>query len=506
MKFNGMTVREMLNLPILKDATLVSGAGGLDRIVRYIDIMEIPDIEGWLREGELILTTGYSIRHDPGLLTKLVEHLANAGAAGVALKPERFIHYIPQAMIDMGNRHNIPIIQLPDGIPYVDITYPVMELILDKQGALLRRSEEIYKTLTSLVLNNSGIQAVADNVAELLRSPIRVVNRAGDVLVASPPGSQEQEQPPASDARQWDITVDKQTAGKLIVEKQQLDALELVCIEQARLVFALELMRRKIADDTETRLRGNFFEELLMGLPLSIQDVENKGRQLGLAPEWTWEIAMIEGERSYFEEHAAFMGKINELISRESRNRQVRSHVLRQGDRLLLLLSSPRTDDREWSESIKRFVRSWSHVRTGFGTKYPLWEIQRSYVEAKKAVMIGSRLDKIQRFFRYDEVELFSLLLDSSDYVNFDSLVEKHLGKLLEYDQENGTDLMVTLYHYLAEGGSLIEAANRLYIHRNSVKYRLDRIKDIADIDLDGMQKRLTYYLCTAFHLLKNKG
>ncbi|MFK9092528.1 metallophosphoesterase family protein [Bacillus salipaludis] len=54
----------------------------------------------------------------------------------------------------------------------------------------------------------------------------------------------------------------------IIVDKKELGELDIVCIEQARLIFALELMRRKTALDTEKRLRGNFIDDLFSGLPL----------------------------------------------------------------------------------------------------------------------------------------------------------------------------------------------------------------------------------------------
>ncbi|MFE5319000.1 PucR family transcriptional regulator [Paenibacillus sp. NPDC056579] len=503
MNFNGVTVREMLQLPIMRDALLISGEKGLDRIVRYIDIMEVPDIQGWLREGEMILTTGYSMRHDPSLFPKLVEHLARVGAAGVAVKPERFIAGIPQEMIDKGNEYDIPVIQLPVGIPYIDITHSIMERILDKQAVILRRSEEVYKTLTNLVLNNSGLQVVADNVAELLQSPIRVLDRSGEVLISSPRDAVNET---AARELRWNIIVDNQVVGELVVARERLDELELVCVEQARLVFSLEIMRRKIAHDTETRLRGSFFEELLMGLPLTLQEIETRGRQLGLLPEWSWEIAMIEGEASHLEEQAPFMQKLQELILQQSGNRKTRSHVIRQGERIILILSGHGTSSKDWTSVLSRFVRSWSQIRIGFGTVTPLKDIQRSCIEAKKALLIGTRLNRERTIHIYKELELFSLLLDCSEYVTFDSLVDSHIGKLTAYDQENGTDLLTTLYYYLESGGSLIETANRLYIHRNSVKYRMDRIKEIADIDVDNMQKRFTYYFCTTFHLLKNQG
>lgn len=510
MNFNSLTIKELLNLPAFEQAKLISGDKGLDRVIRYVDIIEVPDIKGWLKEGALVLTTGYSMRHDPSLLPELIESLAQAGAAGVAIKPERFIPDIPQEMIRKSNLLDIPIIQLPIHMAYIDITYPVMEHIIDNQAALLRRSEEIHKTLTNLVLNNSGIQAVADNVSALLKSPIWIVGKQDDMLVSSP--SQTPYEPSVIN-RQWEITVDKQFRGKFIVGKEQLDDLELVCIEQARLVFSLELMRKKIAEDTELRLRGDFFEELLMSLPLSKQEAADKGRQLGLDPDCSWEICFIEGGSLPSESESRFTSALNQWIQEESHKRKLRSFVHGQGERFVLFLASktdtpkknydPDNSVSTWREAIDSFLAHWADISSGLGTRCSLWEVHRSYIEAKKAVTIGSRLNKGQSLFTFEELEIFHLMLESSLYVNFDTLIDKKIGKLSEYDKENGTDLVMTLYHYLSTAGSLIETANLMFIHRNSVKYRMDRIKEIAKIDMGNAVNRFEFYLCTVFYLLK---
>ncbi|RKN83960.1 PucR family transcriptional regulator ligand-binding domain-containing protein [Paenibacillus ginsengarvi] len=82
----------------------------------------MPDVKGWLREGELILTTGYSVRHDPALLEDVIEQLAQANAAGLAIKPERFLTEIPKDVIAKSNDHHIPIIEIPANIPHIDST------------------------------------------------------------------------------------------------------------------------------------------------------------------------------------------------------------------------------------------------------------------------------------------------------------------------------------------------------------------------------------------------
>ncbi|MFC4802180.1 PucR family transcriptional regulator [Neobacillus sp. GCM10023253] len=501
-------MNELLQLPVLKDARVISGEKGLNRIVRYIDIMEVPDISGWLREGMLLLTTAYSIRHELGLLPKLVKEMAEANAAALAIKPERFIHEIPAAMIQMSNTFDLPIIQLPKGIPYIDITQAVMEQIIDKQSSLLRKSEEIHKMLTMLVLENTGIQTVADNVAALLNSPIWLIDNTGETIVASPSEAHFHSSP---HARSWVIRVDKETAGKLFVDKDELGELDQVCIEQARLVFALELMRRKTALDTEKKLRSNFIEELLSGLPLSKQEIISKGNQLGLKPDALWEIVIVEGDKA---DISSFMEKLSRFLSDESQKLPVKSHIHWLGDRLILLLGShnqesqsnhQRTEQTTWREKLQSCICEWKGIRFGFGEKMLLWDVQQSYLQAKSAIMLGSRVDNMKKVFTFEEIELFQLIMDAAEYVDIDKFVEKRIGRLSQYDQKNGTDLLKTFYYYLFTRGSLKETAKHMFLHRNSVKYRIDKTLELFGFDIENSHERVVLFFCLSYHLLKNE-
>lgn len=500
MNLNGLTVRELLELPVMQQAKLVSGEQGLDRIVRYIDIWEVPDIRGWLREGEMILTTGYSTRNEPALLVGLIEQLALVNGAGVAIKLERFIDRIPQEMIDKSNEYHVPVIQLPTGMPYIDITYSVMEQILNRQAVLLKRSEEVYRALTGLVLSNKGIQVVADSVSELIHSPIWLLDKEGEVVVASPSGH-----PLALSGsnRQWEVHGDNKTWGKLVVGKRNLDELELMLIEQARLVFSLELMRNKIAEDTERRLRGTFFEELILNPAPDKQVTESRGVQLELAPEWIWRVAVIEADQPFIDYEAPAVSEMNDFIIKESAARKVHSHLQIHSGKMILFLPAVQTADADkWSKVLFDQVERRDGLRIGFGNPGKLHEMYKSFNEARTAVSMGYRLNKHRKSFKYDEFAMLQLLLEETDRSRLARFVEARVGKLLEHDRLHGTNYVLTLYHYLATGGSLHETANRLYIHRNSVNYRLDRIKAIARFDLGNAGTRYELYLCTAYCLL----
>src|SRR5688572_7276012 len=81
----GLRVREVLGASTLAGARVLAGAAGLDRIVRRLNVMEVPDILPWVKPHELLLTTGYPLRHNPEALVDLVGELDSRGLAALAI-------------------------------------------------------------------------------------------------------------------------------------------------------------------------------------------------------------------------------------------------------------------------------------------------------------------------------------------------------------------------------------------------------------------------------------
>lgn len=501
-KKQGVSVKEILRLPIMKDAKVVSGLEGLDRIVRSIDSMEIPEIKPWLREEEILLTTTYSIRNEPKLLTKLVEDLAQAGAAALVLKPGRFIQQIPEEMIDLSNRYKLPVIAIPVDTPFIDITRSVMEVVLNWQMVLLSRAEEIGTKLTNMVLENKGIQALAENVSELLDVAISILDSNGTVIVQAPKNTI----PKSTRCLKWDIMVNNQVAGKFIVDKESLDAMEQVCVDQARVVFSLELMRMKTAEQTEVRLRGNFIDELLSELPPSELEVQKKGRQLDIDPDKLWEIGIIEGINHDLD--GPILSELKALVMSEGQSKKLKPHLERRGTQILLLLPSKDGEDTSWLDILKLWIDqslgdAKTRIHIGMGNKCFLWNVYKSYLEARKALEITLKTYAQSCLVPYEKIEVYEILADSVKNKELSDLFQRKLGKILRYDLETGSELLKTLYIYLELGRNMQETAKQLYIHRNSVKYRLERIEEIAELDLSSARQSFIYHLLITWYLLK---
>src|SRR5437764_7627898 len=135
----GVPLRDALNLPALDGARVLAGATGLGRTVRYVNVMEVPDILDWVKPDELLLTTTYPLRDDRAALAELVPRLAQKGLAGLAVKPARYIDEVPRPMLEAADQLSFPLLELPSRTALADIINAVLGLILNQQALRLAR-------------------------------------------------------------------------------------------------------------------------------------------------------------------------------------------------------------------------------------------------------------------------------------------------------------------------------------------------------------------------------
>ena len=181
----GVAVADVLELPNLAGARLVAGRAGLDRIVRSVNVMEVPDILDWVKPDELLLTTAYPLREDPAALAELVPHLVAHGLAGMAIKPTRYIGAIPEAMVAAADRLDFPLIELPPPASFNEIIRAVLGVILDAEAVRLQRTAEIHDRFTRIVLSGGGLRQIAEVLAESISMPVAIVDSQGGVLAHS---------------------------------------------------------------------------------------------------------------------------------------------------------------------------------------------------------------------------------------------------------------------------------------------------------------------------------
>lgn len=138
---------------------------------------------------------------------------------------------------------------------------------------------------------------------------------------------------------------------------------------------------------------------------------------------------------------------------------------------------------------LERFSKQFPNtpLAIGIGNRHSnIVSISNSYIQAKEAVCIGRRVTPHANgvIYEYEPLCAYATiqLIPEEDRQHY---VDKTLGRLLEYDKDNHAEFMSTLEIYLTCGRRITECAQRLHVHRNTVIFRITRIKELLETDID---------------------
>ena len=286
----GVPLTELLQTPSLSNAKVVAGAAGLSRLVARLNVMEVPDIQSWVKPDELLLTTGYPLREHPQTTSSLIEDLDARGLAGIAIKIGRYLDGIPLDMLAQADRLAFPIIELPDQVGFDDILNECLSVILERHVATLERSDAVHRALVGIVLEGGGLPELVTEVTRLLdgfaivTTPDgRVLAEAGERMLAPEAAFDssgrlivEHQRYGAQEVRYEDgsmafvaaapIVAAQGEQGRIAVFAQRaLSSMDVTILERSATVAALALIKRQAIAAVESKYQGDFLRDLLAG-------------------------------------------------------------------------------------------------------------------------------------------------------------------------------------------------------------------------------------------------
>jgi purine catabolism regulator len=127
--------------------------------------------------------------------------------------------------------------------------------------------------------------------------------------------------------------------------------------------------------------------------------------------------------------------------------------------------------------------------------------IRQSHQEAKQALTMSRRLYGPGQVTRFEDLGIYRLLFAARDLPELRSFHDDALTILIDYDRQHGAELLRTLGAYFAGRCGPKETASILGVHRNTVLYRLERIRELTGFDLDDADVRLRLQLAYSAHI-----
>jgi DNA-binding PucR family transcriptional regulator len=273
---------------------------------------------------------------------------------------------------------------------------------------------------------------------------------------------------------------------------------DLLAAQHAASVYALALMRERLAAEVTTELRDELLEGLLDGQVTDEQATRERARRLGYNESMVYQVLSALPEESsvrtgsYLAEAnwaGGWLRRVLESVGQMVRERAPEAIVSRRRDELVVLVPDTQgVAASDLGRSIALYVASM----------YPEWpltvgiggvcssprDIARSYAQARRAAEVALRFGRRGEVVNFEELGFYRLLFQIEDRGELRAFVEQVLGPLLAYDLKHRTDFVRTISSYLSNNNSLQATAKELYVHVNTAAYRLQRIQAITGLDL----------------------
>ncbi len=190
---------------------------------------------------------------------------------------------------------------------------------------------------------------------------------------------------------------------------------------------------------------------------------------------------------------------IYEIISNTLNDNHI-PHMISNHSNNLVVLFHAQTEqgtlERIIGALIGQFTQEYPsiHYNIGVGKAYPkIPSVKNSFREASRCVQLLNKTGLVNQVYYYENLGLYRLFFELEKEDILSSYVEQILGKIIEYDKQNHTFLLNSLQCYLQHNCNIVQAANKLFIHRNTLKYRIDRIEEITNRSLSDSYARLDF-------------
>jgi DNA-binding PucR family transcriptional regulator len=411
----------------------------------------------------------------------------------------------------------------------------------------MKRVWDIHEKLTEMVLRGAGLPELTGAIAALVANPVLLEDRYGAVLSWAAPPDWSGPQPvslaqlarrhrqiarqikeisqlnrptrlpmvPGEDIARLvaPITVGNETLAILSVPEmlRTLGDLDLLAVQSGATVVALALMRERAILETERRLQSDLLGDILMGKFGHEEDLARRARSLGYDLQHAHILLVVStdafGRTPKLREREAELQRIKQdlyNLVRTCLEPQVPQWLIRASKTHVVALVAVNPDNPHPAiEAARRLQRSAQRELPDTAVVIGVSRLCRSIQEVPSAYAEVQRFLKLRRAMGWSDglllverLGLYRVLLQHQEVApGLIQFAADRLSCLQQYDQEHDSNLIACLRAYLAAGGEIKETARALSVHRNSVRYKLQRIAEIAQVDLSDPEVRFQLQL-----------
>lgn len=494
-----VTVREIWHLALPPGTILAGGGQALERRVEWVAALRAAFplfgslSSGYLAIARLELARALDARITASyLLNELHRVKASALVVDEPISPQD---------AGLADELALPTFCLPPGSDLHEVERTALRTLIDREGQLVRRETEIRQQLLR-AFGRSGIDTLLEESAALTKGQMLLLDTNHVQIAASGETGNGN-----LTERYYPIVVAGRALGKLVLRTQidQQDLLDELYARQSADICGIEMVERAARHEAEERLGTELVEQLLSD---HYDDLAISARltRLGFTPHpelryLTVALGSPEGPNTRSCEEVA-----HNLVLLAQRD-GARALVTRY-HRFILLLYGIKADQPE------RRIRHW--VQEGLGNATAVCKagisrfssgldgLRQAVRQAIDAWELGQHIAASNGLYYYEELGLYRLLAGLRGHEEMQRFYEDTLGTLATYDRLHDAELVHTLEVFFEHNANASQASRALFVHRNTLNYRLQRIVEITGLDLGDPEARLVFQIALKVRQLSN--
>jgi purine catabolism regulator len=533
---NKVTLGDVLRLVLPLNTEVLGGLPVDNRIVNWAamltDLNEMPD---QVQTGDLVIVP-------PALQSQLQDRAVidmlnslNEMSISAVLTFAPVSKKVEKAAVAAG----LPIFVVTGNTTIREIHRGLSALLIDRQKQITERGMQLYRRLTEMSREGQGLEAMTDIISKLTGKIVAIQDKRLEILALSMPADNVLDEatirdllsnydhlPPVLRNRKavarvrqshWQqlLPVNDQKIARLISPvisgdrargylsligaPDNLDLLDSLAAEHGAAAYALEMAKAKAVSEAKKELRGNFLEGLLAGT-LPEAEMERLAGRLDHNTDRPHVVITFAWLGNNVPSLRRMETTINWLLS--SHNRPALCHIY--SDDHVCVFQALEDGDQDLSTARELATRVRDHLQAEYpqmrlvgglsGPARTLKEWPETYRQAVHSMEVAKRL-KLPHFVEFNSLGIYQLLAQLDSTPVLQQFCQRLIGPLAGYDEQHHSDLVHTLTAYFDHHANISQTAEALFIHRNTLLYRLERIQELTGQDLNQADTRLSLHL-----------
>ncbi|GIP62859.1 hypothetical protein J32TS6_14140 [Virgibacillus pantothenticus] len=363
--------------------------------------------------------------------------------------------------------------------------------------------EEVNKNMEQI---KSGIQNLNKKSSDYFNFCLRVDGKEREFLI-------------------WPVNGGRDLIGYFVIEsnRNNFDTFQQLAVELVRNIYSVQFIKQKLVLDTKAQVKDNFVDILLT------KEIEDENMVMRYANLFQWNILgthrvsvlsikLDEKEldsNDILNQQAKKSAVFDELKTKFS-NYDADIMFAKKGEVYVLIVPEEKElpNEKKYWHNLMKNVQKWlsegditCYGMLGIGgMTHHLEDYYKCYKQALQTLNVVIQQQFSEKYAFFEALGSYTLLYLIKDTSEAHYFMHSYLEKLLHYSKGNHINLFQTLRVYLEQNGSIKKTADELYIHRSTLLYRLTKIKEILELDIDDSENRFNLMMIYKIFDLQKKN